>query len=61
MKNVIENRKAGPLVLKEFDEELWIAVVESVTVLADGVMIFRLGMRRRLGRISTSCSSDFKL
>ncbi len=33
----IENR---PLVLTEFDEKIWMAVVDKVTVLADKKMVF---------------------
>ena len=36
----IRNIQKRPLVLTEWDEELWLAVVDKVTVGTDGAMVF---------------------
>ncbi|MDR1240740.1 MAG: recombinase family protein [Oscillospiraceae bacterium] len=47
IKNFIKNIKTQSLVLNEFDEDLWFAVVESVTVGVGGEMVFRFRGGRR--------------
>ena len=45
----IRDIERRPLVLEEFDEQLWFAVVESVTVLVDGEMSFRFRNGMEIG------------
>ncbi|WP_148267214.1 hypothetical protein [Candidatus Arthromitus sp. SFB-rat-Yit] len=37
----IKDIKSRPIAIDEFDEKLWLAVIDQVTVYRDGIMTFR--------------------